>query len=154
MPLSRTVEINTSSAAEIWRARKSGAGNPMTGDESLKFLEYLRRHNRLMKASADAEPTVQGGLGRQQSKLWELTELSASEFADEAARFAGVERISLQEMLTAPALNEAFSQRFLREMMVFPFQAADGSAVLAVADPTDRAALRAAEIVLRRNVAI
>ena len=126
----------------------------MTGDESLKFLEYLRRHNHPIKASADGEPALQGGLGRQQSKLWELTELSASEFADEAARFAGLERITLQEMLSAPALNAAFSQRFLREMMVFPLQAADGSAVLAVADPTDRAALRAAEIVLRQEIAI
>jgi general secretion pathway protein E len=37
---------------------------------------------------------------------------------------------------------------------VFPYQAADGSAVLAVADPTDTAARRAAEIVLRRDVTI
>jgi general secretion pathway protein E len=56
--------------------------------------------------------------------------------------------------LSAPALNEAFSQRFLREMSVFPYQTADGGAVLAVADPTDRAAQRAAEIVLRRDVTI
>ena len=126
----------------------------MTGDESLNFLEYLRRHHHLIKPPADGEPTVQGSLGRPQSKLWELTNLSASEFADEAARFAGLERITLQDMLSAPALNEAFSQRFLREMMVFPFQAADGRAVLAAADPTDRAALRAAEIVLRQDIAI
>jgi general secretion pathway protein E len=51
-------------------------------------------------------------------------------------------------------LNDAFSQRFLREMMVFPYHAVDGSAVVAVADPTDRAALRAAEIVLRQKVTI
>jgi len=83
-----------------------------------------------------------------------LTELSANEFADEAARFAGVERVMLADILSAPGLNDGFSQRFLREMMVFPYQAADGSPVLAVADPTDRAAQRAAEIVLRRNVII
>ena len=28
----------------------------MTGDESLKFLEYLRRHHHLIKASANGEP--------------------------------------------------------------------------------------------------
>ena len=39
-------------------------------------------------------------------------------------------------------------------MTVFPYQAADGSAALAVADPTDKAAQRAAEIVLRREVAL
>jgi general secretion pathway protein E len=126
----------------------------MTSDESLQFVEYLRRHNHLMKAAANGEPAEQGGSGRRQSKLWELTDLSPSEFADEAARFAGLDRVTLQDLLSATALSEAFSQRFLREMMVFPCQAADGGAVLAVADPTDTAAQRAAEIVLRQDVTI
>jgi general secretion pathway protein E len=124
----------------------------MTSDESLRFLEHLHRHNYLMKVSSNVEPAGQPGIARQQSKLWELTELSANEFADEAARFADLERVMLQDILSAPALNDGFSQRFLREMMVFPYQAADGRAVLAVADPTDRAALRAAEIVLRQDI--
>ena len=126
----------------------------MTSDESLQFIEHLRRHNRLMNAAVSGEPADQGGSRRQPGKLWELTDLSASEFADEAARFADLDRVTLQEMLSAPALGEAFSQRFLREMMVFPYQSADGGAVLAVADPTDTAARRAAEIVLRTDVAI
>ena len=126
----------------------------MTSDESLQFIEHLRRHNRLMNAAANGEPADQGGSARQQGKLWELTDLSASEFADEAARFADLDRVTLQDMLSAPALGEAFSQRFLREMMVFPYQSADGGAVLAVADPTDTAARRAAEIVLRTEVTI
>ena len=124
----------------------------MTSDE--QFIEHLRRHNRLIKDAPNGRPADQGGSGRGQSKLWELTDLSPSEFADEAARFAGLERVTLQDLLAAPALNEAFSQRFLREMTVFPYQAPDGTAALAVADPTDTAAQRAAEIVLRRNVAI
>jgi general secretion pathway protein E len=126
----------------------------MTSDESLRFIEHLHRHNYLMKMSSSVEAAGQGGIARQQSKLWELTELSANEFADEAARFAGLERVMLADILSAPGLDDGFSQRFLREMMVFPYQAADGSPVLAVADPTDRAAQRAAEIVLRRNVII
>lgn len=126
----------------------------MTSDESLQFAEYLRRHNHLTKAAANGEPAEQGGSARPQGKLWELTDLTASEFADEAARFAELDRVSLQDMLSAPALGEAFSQRFLREMMVFPYQSADGDAVLAVADPTDTAARRAAEIVLRTEVTI
>ncbi|HEX9590123.1 MAG TPA: GspE/PulE family protein, partial [Bradyrhizobium sp.] len=64
------------------------------------------------------------------------------------------DRVTLQDMLSAPSLVAAFSQRFLREMMLFPYQSADGGAVLAVADPTDTAARRAAEIVLRADVAI
>jgi general secretion pathway protein E len=107
-----------------------------------------------MKSAAGGQPAEQGGPTLQHAKLWELTDLSASEFADEAARFASLERVTLQDMLSAPALGEAFSRRFLREMMVFPYQAADGSAALAVADPTDTAARRAAEIVLRRDVTI
>jgi general secretion pathway protein E len=126
----------------------------MTSDESLQFVEHLRRHNHLVMSAASGQPAEQGGPTRQQAKLWELTDLSASEFADEAACFASLERVTLQDMLSAPALGEAFSQRFLREMMVFPYQAADGSAALAVADPTDTAARRAAEIVLRRDVTI
>ena len=137
----------------------------MTSDQSLQFLEHLRRNDHLVKSAAsNGQGSEQGavlgpqGLGPQglgpQAKLWELTDFSASDFADEAARFAGLERVTLQELLSAPALNETFSQRFLREMTVFPFQAADGGAALAVADPTDTAAQRAAEIVLRRDVVI
>jgi general secretion pathway protein E len=126
----------------------------MTSDESLQFVEYLRRHNHLMTSAVDGEPAVPGSPTRRQSKLWELTDLSPSEFADEAARFADLDRVTLQDLLSAPALNEGFSQRFLREMMVFPYQAADGGAILAVADPTDTAARRAAEIVLRKDVTI
>ena len=126
----------------------------MTSDEALQFVEHLRRQNHLMEAAGGGEPAEQGGSTRQQAKLWELTDLSASEFADEAARFADLERTTLQDMLSAPALSDAFSQRFLREMMVFPYQVADGGAVLAVADPTDTAARRAAEIVLRQDITI
>jgi general secretion pathway protein E len=127
----------------------------MTSEESLQFLEHLRRNDHLAKSAAiSGQPVEQGTSLRPQSRLWELSDLSPSDFADEVARFAGLERVSLQELLSAPALNETFSQRFLREMTVFPFSAADGSAVLAVADPTDKAAQRAAEIVLRRGVAL
>ncbi len=126
----------------------------MTGDESLQFVEYLRQNNYLTKAAGNGELVEQGSSDRPQGKLWELADLSASEFADEAARFSGLDRVTLQDMLSAPPLGASFSQRFLREMMVFPYRSADGAAVLAVADPTDSAARRAAEIVLRADVAI
>jgi len=41
----------------------------MTSDESLQFVEYLRRHNHLMTSAADGEPAVQDGPTRRQSKL-------------------------------------------------------------------------------------
>ena len=126
----------------------------MTGDESLQFMDHLRHYRHLTETGGDGARGEQGGPARSHGKLWELTDLSASEFADEAARFFDLDRIALQDMLSAPPLVAAFSQRFLREMMLFPYQSADGGAVLAVADPTDTAARRAAEIVLRADVAI
>jgi general secretion pathway protein E len=123
----------------------------MTSDESLRFVEHLHRNNHLIAMAG--EGAEQGG-SDSRGKLWELTKLSASEFADEAARFHGLERIALQDMLTASPLVAAFSRRFLREVMVFPYQSTEGPAVLAVADPTDMAARRAAEIVLGTGVAI
>jgi general secretion pathway protein E len=130
----------------------------MTGEDSLRFVEHLRQNNLMTKTAGSAELADQGGPGLSQGdfhgKLWEHTKLSASEFADEAARFYGLERVALQEMLAATPEVEPFSQRFLREMMVFPYRSADGNAVLALADPAETAARRAAEIVLGTDVAI
>src|SRR3982074_775256 len=111
----------------------------MTGDKSLQFVAHLRESNRLTKTGGYGEPGERGGSERSQGKLWELTDLSASEFADEAARFSGLDRVTLQDMLSAPPLGAMFSQRFLREMMVFPYQSADGGAVLEAADPRETA---------------
>ena len=92
--------------------------------------------------------------GRRQFKLWELTDLSPSEFADEAARFAKLDRVTLQIPAIRSGTERGVLAAFLAEMIVFPYQADDGSAILAVADPTDTAARRAAEIVLRQDVMI
>jgi len=130
----------------------------MTSDESLRFVEHLRQNNHLTKATGNGEFADHAGGDRLQGqvsgKLWEHTDLSASEFADEIARFYDFERVSLQEMLSATAVVELFSQRFLLEMTVFPYRSADAGAVLAVVDPADNAARRAAEIVLGADVAI
>ncbi|MEH2470164.1 general secretion pathway protein E [Nitrobacteraceae bacterium AZCC 2161] len=126
----------------------------MASEESLQFVEHLRQSNHLTKTSGHGDPAEQGGSDRRQGKLWELTDLSAGEFAEEAARFYGLERVALQDMLSALPRVASFSQRFLREMLVFPYQSADGTPVLAVADPTDMAARRAAEIVLGAGIAV
>ncbi|MCP3445165.1 GspE/PulE family protein [Bradyrhizobium sp. CIAT3101] len=77
-----------------------------------------------------------------------MSELSASEFADEVALFFELPRVTLQEMMAAESRVQQFSRRFLREMAVFPCQPAGGSPVLVLADPTDRASIQAAGIVL------
>jgi general secretion pathway protein E len=127
----------------------------MTGHQSLQFASYLRKAGHLRTAGTQKPAAAErphGNVLRDASfgskKLWELTDLSAGEFADEAARFHNLPRLTLQDMLQAAPLVSSFSQRFLRETLVFPYQSADGAAVLAVADPTDLAAKRAAEIVL------
>jgi general secretion pathway protein E len=125
----------------------------MATDLSSQFVEYLRRSKRLTAVAGDGD-TAAGNADLRQAKLWELADLSASEFADEAARFHGLERVTLPDMMSAVPLVASFSQRFLRETVVFPFRAADGHVALAVADPTDQAAQRAAQIVLGADVVI
>ncbi|MCS3729707.1 GspE/PulE family protein [Bradyrhizobium betae] len=114
--------------------------------------EFAARFSQKTGLKADADklgrlngsgPT-DGGL----RKLWEMSELSASEFADEVALFFELPRITLQEMMAAESRVQQFSRRFLREMAVFPCQAAGGAPTLVLADPTDRASILAAGIVL------
>src|SRR5262245_17154318 len=86
--------------------------------------------------------------GKPLQKLWEFSELSANDFANEVARFFGLRRVALAELMAAPPLADRFSHRFLRESAVFPYQGADEQPRLVVGDPADASALRAAEIVL------
>jgi general secretion pathway protein E len=127
----------------------------MTADTAREFAEYL-----LSKNYTVAEPAVDPGLSGTQGaerplrKLWESTELSANDFAEEVARFYRLRRLNLPQLLAAAALCGRFSARFLRETTVFPYQAAEGRHCLVVADPCDAAAVRAAEIVLGGPVEI
>lgn len=86
--------------------------------------------------------------------LWEASDLSANDFAEEVARFHSLPRTALPQLIAAAPLTAKFSRRFLRETLVFPYQHADGAPRLVVADPNDAAAVRAAEIVLGREVAL
>jgi general secretion pathway protein E len=112
-----------------------------------EFANHLRSKNHLAGEVSLRDGTASGN-ERTLHKLWELTELSASDFAEEVAQFFKVPRIPLPDLLAAEPLVKQFSRRFLREMTVFPYRTADGKTVLAVADPSDTAAVRAAGIVL------
>jgi general secretion pathway protein E len=109
----------------------------LAGDAALRFNIAEARRN-----------------GKPLQKLWQLSETSAQEFADEVANFFALPRFGLAELMAAPSLADKFSQRFLREACVFPCQGHGGSALLVVADPTETAAVRAAEIVLGGAVEI
>jgi general secretion pathway protein E len=116
-------------------------------DVAHEFAKHLRSKNHLAGEVSLRDGTAAGN-ERTLQKLWELTELSANDFADEVAEFFKVPRVPLPDLLAAEPLVKQFTRRFLREMTVFPYRAADGKTVLAVADPSDTAAVRAAGIVL------
>jgi len=126
----------------------------MAGDLSSQFAEHLRQAKHLTVVDGREDAAGQLGADQRRAKLWELVDLSAGEFADEAARFHGHERVTLQDMMSAASLASSFSPRFLRETVVFPYRSPEGEAVLAVADPTDQSAQRAAQIVLGAGVVI
>jgi len=126
----------------------------MPTDLAHEFANYLRDRNHLSGESNVLNDAAQSPVNRTLHKLWGQTDLSANDFADEVAGFFQVPRIALQELLSAKPLANQFSQRFLREMLVFPFESDDGEPTLAVADPSDSAAARAAAIVLGSEVKI
>lgn len=122
----------------------------MTSALSETFADYLRRARHLPSAD-EAGSAGAGGAGR---RLWEASSLSANDFADEAARFFGLQRILLPELLTARSLAGQFSRRFLRETLVFPFAQQNGRISLAVVDPGETAAVQAAGIVLGEDITV
>jgi general secretion pathway protein E len=124
----------------------------MQGVSSERFGAYLLEKyslpaGRAVGAGQSGAPAVKA-----LRELWESTNLPAAEFADEVARFFKLQRIGLLELLATEAQVEGFSRRFLRESMVFPFRSAGGAVKLAVADPMDTAAIRAAEIVFGETI--
>jgi general secretion pathway protein E len=94
------------------------------------------------------------GKERRLRDLWDVSELSANDFADEVALFYDLQRVTLPELVAARSVADRFSPRFLRETLVFPYDAGEYGYRLAVADPTDAAVIRAAEIVLGGPVAL
>ena len=94
----------------------------MSVDLAHEFANYLRSKNHLAGDRNSLTGTAQSQDERTLHKLWELTDLSANDFADEVARFFEVPRIGLPDLLSAPPLANQFSRRFLREMLVFPFR--------------------------------
>src|SRR2546423_6134589 len=121
-------------------------------DEFVKYLGERHFNAASLLSKLNAAPRRNGE--KTLRDLWEASDLSANDFAEEVARFYRLPRIGLPQLVAAPTLAAKFSRRFLRETLVFPYSTADGSGRLVLADPTDVAAVRAAEIVLGRPVEI
>src|SRR4051794_12069531 len=113
----------------------------------------LEKYSLPPKARARVENPANSTLARPLRELWEATDLSAAEFADEVSDYWGVVRLSLPQLLSSTPCLDGFSRRFLRESTIFPTRAANGYR-LAVADPSDTAAIRAAEIVFGEAVEV
>ena len=123
-------------------------------DGALTLADILLGGNALSPESH--RELVQAGLGRSRlnlRRIWEASDISAHDFADEVALQYRLPRLSLPQLLGAKALVDRFAHRFLRESAIFPFE--DGGAFhLAMADPGDEAAQRGAEIELGSPVKI
>ena len=112
-----------------------------------RFASYLRgRHQNVAASTAGSSDSQDGSHGLR--RLWEQSDLPATEFADEVARFYKLPRIQLPQLLAASPLLGQFSRRFLRDMLAFPYRSTAGEIRLAIADPNDTASVHAAEIVL------
>ena len=118
------------------------------------FANYLVGKTLLPASGFESAPSTRAGAERSLRKLWEATELTANGFADEVARFYGLKRLTLPQLVAASSLAARFSPRFLRDTAVFPFESPKGHYRLAVGDPSDTAAIHAAEIVLGGPVAV
>ncbi len=113
------------------------------------FYDFLLSERlRVSDSSSRVNLTEARRTGKPLQKLWQGTELSAHDFADEVSRFFSLKRVTLAELMSAGSLADIFSQRFLRESLMFPYSAEGDTPHLAVSDPSDAAAIRAAEIVL------
>src|SRR5947208_435424 len=105
--------------------------SPTEGASDLDILDEFYRHlvhkqfiTGDIRAKFDAAEARRTGKPLQ--KLCEVAELSAHDFANEVARFFALPRVGLPELMAADSLADRFSQRFLRESAIFPYQAAAG----------------------------
>src|ERR1700730_17528549 len=137
------------------------SGNKVSAVNSMRELsaETFRQHlletySLPARARARVENPANSTLARPLREVWEATDLSSAEFADEVSDYWGVVRLSLPQLLASTPCLDGFSRRFLRESTIFPVRAPSGSYRLAVADPSDRAAIRAAEIVFGAPVEV
>ena len=137
-------------------SQSAPARTTIPAGQFLEFTGYLARKHSitgdlLSKFTSAARP----GKEKRLRDLWELTDLPANDFADEVAHFYKLPRLDLPQLLAASSLAGAFSHRFLREMAVFPCRIDEGGGcTLIVADPSDAATIRAAELALGEPVAL
>jgi len=119
------------------------------------FLRHLLGKNLISAELARSNTESLAGSTKQNLRqLWEVSDISAHDFAEEAASFYRLRRLTLPQLIGADSLTGRFTQRFLREAAIFPFEAGKGRFHLAVGDPLDVEPQKAVEIVLGGPVTI
>ncbi len=143
-------------ARELWLpSNKVSAVNAMRDLSADSFRQHLlEKYSLPPRARARVETATNPALTRPLREFWEATDLSAADFADEVADYFGLTRLGLPQLLATTPCLDGFSRRFLRESTIFPFQAPNGGYRLAIADPSDTAAIRAAEIVFGTTIEV
>jgi general secretion pathway protein E len=117
-----------------------------------EFASYLARRHAI---TGDLLTHGTPGQDKRLRELWELTELSASDFADEVASFYRLPRVDLPALLAARSLAARLSPRFLREALIYPCaRGNDGAGTLVVADPSDTATLHGAKLTFGQDLAL
>src|SRR3954454_5534312 len=111
----------------------------------------LEKYSLPPKARALVENPANSTLARPLRQLWEATDLSAAEFADEGSDYWGGVRLRLPQLLSSTPCLDGFSRRFLRESTIFPVRASNGGYRLAGGDPSHTPALRGGENVFGSN---
>src|SRR5260370_42242348 len=116
----------------LYSSNKVSGGNSMRDLSAETFRQHiLEKYSLPARARARVENPVNSTLTRPLRELWEATDLSAAEFADEVSDYWGVVRLSLPQLLASTPCLDGFSLRFLRESTIFPMQAPNGSYRLA-----------------------
>ncbi|MET3346674.1 general secretion pathway protein E [Bradyrhizobium japonicum] len=134
---------------------KRGAVKVMQDVAVDTFKQHLlAKHSLPSRALARLAGPTDAGSGRSLRELWEKMDLSSAEFADEVSEYFRLPRLGLPQLLSITPCLDGFSHRFLRESTIFPFRSSSGTYGIAIADPLDAAAIRAAEIVFGTRVGI
>ena len=125
------------------------------GEIATGFLQHLLAKNLVSAAIARGITETEGSrTNLNLRQVWEASDISAHDFAEEVAVYYRLRRITLPQLIGANSLTGRFTQRFLREAAMFPFEPAKGQFHLAVGDPGEVAAQKAVEIVLGGPVEI
>ncbi|HXZ16876.1 MAG TPA: type II/IV secretion system protein, partial [Roseiarcus sp.] len=98
------------------------------------FVRRLRDAAFSKSANGNSARSIEAGGALSVRSILETSDLSPDELADQVAAYFERPRVALAELLSAPPLTHLFTRRFLREAMIFPYDAGDGRAGLAVAD--------------------